>query len=358
MARKKQDDGFIFFTNRWHSLHTIFCGLSLLTLYIWTDSYLFTDGKQLIYSGAGSVTATALFLCSLVLITTFYTMTFVNRHELAEFYNSLRNAYQDYTTFYTGRFRTVALTLDDLDSEKELHFVFLRLFFKAVLINGLNIGCSLGVAVRLNVVAGVNIYHFSCLLIVPYMVKSVTSSFLYLGSARISFLFYKIHKRLMALRDELHEFTTSKTHKSAYEKMSKFCELSDEVDKLSRCFERINGSGKEITSFYKFQIILVLSYSVINTLHEMFTQYQIISSAVHDKDPLDVPLLLYSIFYTTLNIIEILLVVSITDSCHIGSARMGKTVQSLMFYHEMDNRLKQSVGEDKNNYCSYLRVFN
>lgn len=125
--------------------------------------------------------------------------------------------------------------------------------------------------------------------------------------------------------------------------MSKFCEISDLIDNLSLCYQLIIDFGQVIQELFRVQIVLVLTYSVISTLHEMFSMYQMMSGSAIQNTPLDQRLVIYNIAYIILNIAEIMLVVNISEIMFMGSLRVGKNVQSLMYVKEMDERLRQSV---------------
>lgn len=327
---------------RWVTIYSIVCCCLVTGLYLWVILSLIQDPNiNSFFSGVGRITFSLLYFFSLTLIATFYIIAIRNRFRLQRFYDSTLKSYPRYAPFYTGKFGPGVLTFEHVESEEELVFVYFRLFIKVVLIHFLVIFCILGVSERGSSVGGVSYFKFLGFFLLPYIVKSLTSSFMYLGGARSSFLLYKLSIKLKELRNELRELTRSK--KSHYEKMSKYCEISDLIDELAMCYETINDTANELLSMNKFQIGMVLMFSVINTLHGMFSQYQVISYSISRILPLDIQLFAFNVLFIFFNILEILMVVNITDSCHMNSIRVGKTIQSLTYFVDLDIRLRRSV---------------
>lgn len=331
-----------FTTTRRMSLYCLTCGCCALVFYIWQVVLVTTHPNSMIfYSGAGRVTLTAMIICAAVLIFTFYSVAFLNRFKLCKLFNHSTAIYRSFDLFYSGNFGKMPLSYDSVDSEDELSFVYLRLFNKVFLVNLLIVSSILGISFRAQALADFNPLNCACFFLIPYMVKSLTSSFLYLGALRPSFLFHKMNLKLLEIRKELQE--TTKTNKTHFERMSKFCEISDLIDNLSLCYQLIIDFGQVIQELFRVQIVLVLTYSVISTLHEMFSMYQMMSGSAIQNTPLDQRLVIYNIAYIILNIAEIMLVVNISEIMFMGSLRVGKNVQSLMYVKEMDERLRQSV---------------
>lgn len=325
------------------SLYSFCSGCVSNSLYLWHIIILFTDPHlKNLYPGVGVTTATLLYLCSFLLMTSFYGLGFVNRAQLKDYYNRTKDLYNvGFSSFYGGHFGKVQKSLKDMDSLEEIDNVYMRLFTKVVVVNSL-ILLSIGImAIRAEIVTGVSAYHFALFHAIPYIVKSLCSSFLYLHGCGTDFMFFKMKLKLLTLREELKVLTEGSN--SIYEKMSKFCHLSDVIDHLGVCFDNINGLAINLTSLFKVQIVLVLAHSIILTIHELFTQYQAISRSMRGLQAFDPLLLLFSIAYIILVVIEVFLIVNVTDAIHSGSLRIGKTLQSLLYFEDIDVRLKQSV---------------
>lgn len=334
----------VFSNSQPNSVYAFLFGIFLTGVFTWHIIALFGDPNlSHLYSGVGNITATILAMCSLSLVAAFYTLGFWNRGELLNFYNHTTAIYRGFTLFYDGKFASTVMIAEHVDSEEELSHVYKRVFNKVILVNSVCLTCIIGMAMRAQDVCGVNAIHLAGFHLIPYLFKSLTSSMMYLGICRTSFLFRKLNMKLLGIRDGLRELTSAERRKTQFEKMSQFCRVSDQIDELGVCFENVNGTAIQMTNMYKYHLILVLSYSIIVALHELFIQYQAVSRSMRGDHQLDLRLLLFSVSYIIFNIVELFLVVNITDSCHAGSLRVGKTLQSLLYFDNIDVRLKQSV---------------
>lgn len=322
--------------------YSLFCGCLFTGLYTWVIvSQVVNQHVQFFYAGAGRVTWIILCLCSLLVIASFYSINLINRFRLCRFYNQTMENYQKFTAFYTGSIRFGVIGFQNIEGEDELYQVYMRVFFKTGLVHGLVLLSIYGISVRASIVGGVDTINMATFYAMPYIIKSVTSSYLYLGAIRANFLFRKLDGKLKEIRSEMRDLTRSK--KSRYEKMSRFCEMSDLIDQLSLCYEKISQTSKEQIAQYKLQICLVLLFSVINTLHGMFSQFLVIARAMSGDLTFDIQLFCYNLSFIFLNVLEILMLVNVTGACHRGSVRVGKTVQGMMYFEDLDSRLKQSV---------------
>ena len=125
--------------------------------------------------------------------------------------------------------------------------------------------------------------------------------------------------------------------------MTRHCEISDLIDDLARCYESLNDSINEQMDLHKFQMVVTLLFYVVNILHRMFLQYMLISQAAKASVPYDAETILITVSHITIGVLELILMVDVTDSCHNGSLRVGKTVQRLIYHRDLDIRLRQSV---------------
>lgn len=293
------------------------------------------------FAGVGKITWNLLNLCSLVLIIAFYLIAFLNRFRLRDFYNKIIGKYKTYRGFYGGTFRLGYLSFEHVEGEDELSFVYLRSFVKVILVHSLVILSIIGVSERGWTLGGVAFLKFFGFFFIPYYLSSLTTSILYLSGARSSFMYHKLDIKLQEILEDLRQLTRS--DKSQFERMSRYCEMSDQLDNLAECYESVNETTTELIGLYKIQMLLVLMYNIIDTLHGMFTQYQVLAIAMELSIAPDPMLVCFNILFIFLTIVEILLVVNITDSCHRGSIRVGKTIQKLAYFEDLDIRLQQSV---------------
>lgn len=325
------------------TFYCLFCGCLMTSLYTWIIVSLLSEAQEF-YSGAGNITFTILYLSSAFLIITFYVIAFLNRFKMRDYYNITIERYGKFTSFYATQLTTDLLSYEHIDGDAEFNFVYKKMFIKAVLVHNLVIYCVAEMSKRGHSIGHMNRYQFLGFFLLPHLVKSLTSSFLYMSGARLSYMYLKLDNKLRELRDELGDLTVA-TMKSRYEKMSRFCEISDLVDNLCKCYDYINETAVELIDLYSVQMWLVLTFSVINTLHGLFSQYQVVADAITNGKVLDTHFLIFNCLFVTFNLAEIMMVVNITDICHRGSAKIGKTIQSLIYFGDLDIRLRQSVSE-------------
>lgn len=324
------------------TIYSIFCSILFTGLYVWVIVSLMKDPQvNMIFSGVGRITWTILQLCSLLLVSSFYVLGLLNRGRMRDFYNNMLSRYKGFHHFYSGNhFGMTPLSCDNVDSDEEVSLVYMRIM-RVFWVHGSVVLCMIGVSQRVASGGDVSLIKFLSFLLIPYFVKSLTSTFLYISGARCSFMFYKLDLKLRETREELRKL--AKANKRPFEKMSRFCEISDLVDELARCYGNINETGNELMKMYSVQMGLILTFSVVIMLHGLFTQFQIIAKGLNYGLPLDLWLVGFNILFMLLTILEILLVVHINVCCHTGSVRVGKTIQTLLYFEDLDIRLQHSV---------------
>lgn len=320
--------------------YSVSVGLLFTAMFVYSLVTIVSDRSITSFYGTESMVTFALQgSFSVLIIGSFYSIAILNRFRLAAFYNRLKGDYASYQSFYKASFAIRTLSPENVDGEEELRCVYVRLFFKVIVVPLLASLCNLGVASLNHRKRNTPLLEYGSYLLMPYLVQTLTSSFMFFSAVRTSFLYRRMEEKLRSLGREL----THLSQKSPFERMTRCCEISDLVDDLARCYGSINDTMNDLIGLHRFQIVVTLVFLVINILHRMFLQYMVAGQAVKGTVPFDFPMLIVTVSNITLGIVELLLIVDVTDSCHSGSVRVGKTVQEMVYFRDLDIRLKQSV---------------
>ena len=136
-------------TSPYVTCYSIVAGLSYTGSYLYI-LYRLSDDPALkaFYGTVSGVTVVLQCTCSVLIIGSFYTIALLYRFRFAAFYNRIIEKYSTYGSFYGASFAVGPLSPQDVDGEEELTSVYLRVFFKVVLVPCVASLCSLGVAVK------------------------------------------------------------------------------------------------------------------------------------------------------------------------------------------------------------------
>lgn len=330
--------------NRFLTAYSILVACLFSGIYVFSIYDLQTEPSvQNFYVGVPRVTLTIQCLVSLCSIATFYSIAIWQRREFAQFYNRMVAKYQTYGCFYQGRFVVSTITSADVDSENEMDSVYLPIFMKTIVVHFLTLGFIGAVSYRNWLSGKVPVYKYLSFFGLPYLVQSLTTSFLYLSATRTSFKYQKMNDKILQVRQQLRTLTQSKG--SAFERMTRCCEISDLIDELAQCYQSVNETANELLQLYKSQMVCCLLYSLIHTLHRLFVLYLAVYITMINGTQFDGPLLAVNLTHVLLGIVELVLVINATELCHWGSVKVGRTVQSLIHFEHLDIRLRQSVRE-------------
>lgn len=322
--------------------YSVVAGLTYAGVYL-ANLYAFFTDEHLVsfFNNVSRVTMVLQALCSVLIICFFYAVAISYRFRFASYYTRLVGKYSTYRVFYGANFSVGRLTEQNVDGEEELYGVFMRIFAKTLVVPSLVVVCCLGVSLRNIAQAQLSVWQYMALLLMPYLVQSLTTSFLFYSGTRTAFLYKRMEEKLTAIQKELGQLSGPKV--TSFEKMRRCCELSDLLDALARCYETLNESFRDLIDLHRFQILVTFLYSMVNAVHRLFVQYMVIYISIDNPALLDAILLAMNFSNITLGIVELLFLVHVTDSCHRGSLRLGQRVQRLLYYQDMDIRLQQSV---------------
>ena len=322
--------------------YSIVAGLTYAGFYM-QNLYAFLTDEHLVsfFNNVSRVTMVLQALCSVLIICFFYAIAISYRFRFASYYSRLVDKYSTYRVFYGANFSVGRLTEEDVDGEEELYGVFMRIFAKTLVVPSLVFVCCCGVSLRNIAQAQLSVWQYLGLLLMPYLVQSLTTSFLFYSGVRTAFLYKRMEQRLTTIQRELGQL--SRPRVTPYERMRRCCELSDLLDDLARCYETLNDSFKDLIDLHRFQILVTFLYTMANSVHRLFVQYMVVYMSIDNTALLDPILLAMNFSNIALGIVELLFLVHVTDSCHTGSIKVGRRVQRLIYYQKMDIRLQQSV---------------
>ena len=251
--------------NRYLTGYSILVGFLFSGLYVFSIYDLLSEPSvHSFYVGVPRVTLTIQCLVSLCSIFLFYSIALLNRREFSQFYNRMVAKYKTYGSFYKGRFVVSTITCADVDSEEEMDSVYLPIFVKTIVVHFLTLFFIGAVSYRNWLSGKVPVYKYLAFFGLPYVVQSLTTSFLYLSAMGTSFKYRKMNDKLLEVRKQLRTLTQSKG--SAFERMTRCCEVSDLIDELAQGYQSVNGTANELIQLYKFQMVFCLLFSLINTL--------------------------------------------------------------------------------------------
>lgn len=248
----------------------LFIGYLSTVLYFLADPSL-----AFFYSGVSYYTIVLWNSASFLLLIHFYGFQIYRRSLLIDFLNDLSDAYPTFALFYSpGRQHFEVLSAGTEDSLREIHHVYEPLFWKGFVCHLLliNVKFLLGYFIHLSC----NTANFLLLLFFltyPYIVQSATSSYLFLGLRKISYLYVAMGAKLKAIHGQVVELAQD-TALSDFVKMKRFCEISDQIDSMSISFDRITALGMRLSEAYHMHMLLILGYSVSNNLALLFMQYR------------------------------------------------------------------------------------
>lgn len=324
-------------------VYSILAGCTAIFMYAFSVFKLIRDPRiEFFFSGAGRVTATMSYICSFILITVFYVMVTLNQDRILSYLDRLKDAYNSFTLFYNGSYGLDGLKVWNEDKYQELTMVHWQLFVKVLIINSMVLGSLLVMSYRTHKILDVNFYYLGFFFLYPYIIQSLASSFFFLGCRKVYFLYFKINCKLESIGKEVERIY--KVERTQFEKMTQFCAISDQVDELSRCINVLNLMFRDLYSIYKVQLLCVLLYSVVNTLHETYFLYLVISYHIRGISPYDVQTSVATVCYICLNVLEILFIVNTLEKSMLEYRRLAKNAHKILFLQDgLDTRLKQSV---------------
>lgn len=283
-----------------------------------------------------------------VMILVFYGTQLINRKSYMNFLNQLTKDYETFGLFYNNQIHLNYRDLVCLSNLREIAHVYIPLFWKSVV-------CHFTVLTLISYMCysfskDISVSNAIGLLIfqgLPYLVQSATSSYLFLGAKKMSFLNVELEGKLEAIQRELKLLIITK-NVSQHAKMKRFCELSEEVDSLCASFQTIICSGRNITKLYAIHILLILGYYVFISLTQLFMLYMSTTSYLRGNSAFfDFSAAMASIGFLTINVLEVLLVVNAVDQSESICRKVVKRVHIINYWQRhFDNRLKQSVSAE------------
>lgn len=126
--------------------------------------------------------------------------------------------------------------------------------------------------------------------IIPYMIRSASSTFLYGTLLLTAFYMKTLNADVAHIAKEINLMTFHKDLKmqKPFFKMQRFCELSDQLDEILTIYTRITRIGQEYIEFVGIPWIASLGCDLIGVTYGIFAQYTYIVSTVFDGEPYDV----------------------------------------------------------------------
>lgn len=325
------------------TIYSILVGIGA-TIYFTFSTWKILNSKniEIYFTGAAQMTGVFSFLVGIIVIFVFYYVQFVQRDVVLKYYNGVIEAFPTFSLFYGGDLVIVKLQYSYMESFEEVYDVYIPIFIKCVVNNSLNLICIFCMTWLNYTRYEFDYRHMFMFLGYPYMIQSIMSSFLYLGAIKIYYLLKKLNQKLEDILEEISELIDS--NRSNYDKMTKFCLFSDQLDELGICVQRITRFAHDLCHLYQYQMLLILLYIIVNVLHNMIFQYSFFASYSKGNISYDPFISFNSFMVLVLNIVEIMWVIRTTDRVVRQHKRVAKTVHKILnFEAHFDIRLRQSV---------------
>lgn len=144
---------------------------------------------------------------------------------------------------------------------------------------------------------------------IPYMIRSASSTFLYGIMLLTAFYMSTLIEDVGLIVKEINLMTFHKdlkTQKPFY-KMQRFCELSDQLDEILTIYSRVMRITGEYIGFVGIPWIASLGCNLIGVTYGIFAQYTYIVSTVFDGEPYEVTRVFTGTIFILVSALEIFL---------------------------------------------------
>lgn len=329
----------------WKVLYSGTVGLLLGMAYIWIAISLLGDRNlEYFYAGVSFYVIVITSVLSIVLIFTFYAFQIINRRNMANYHNILRENYTNFGLFYGNRIKFDSSDRKYAENIREIDFVYMPLFGKCVIhltIVLTHILISLFIDI---IFPGESFVGILVHLLAPYALQSCTSTYLFLATKKMAFLYMEMSRKLMEMRVGVIRLVVEDSQASQFERMTAFCDLSDQVDSMAISFRKITQMGMKLAEYYGLHMLFILAYSVSTSLMMLFFQYMGLAHHSRGLFTYDIRVAAATTGFIILNVVEILLIINVVEDAELRCRRVMKEIHLINYWQrKFDVRLKQSV---------------
>lgn len=326
--------------------YCVLAGITAVFMYLAVLDHLLSNTTLVgYYDGVSYYAIIVCDLSCLSLISTFYGFQVVKRQHLIDIFNDLDVAYKTFGLFYSvEKLNFNVRDLEIPENMREINHVYRPLFWKGVVCHLTILLCLLDMSylVALNY-PNANLVMFQFYFCFPYTFQTATSSYMMLGLRKLSFLFSEMQRKLREIHEEVRDLTENR-EVSQFQKMKRFCELSDQVDSMALSFERITGLGMTFSDCYQVHFFLILIFNVANSLTMLFLLYMGVAHHVNGIRPIDFRITIAACLFIVLDLTEILFLVNSVEMAENMSNKVLKEVHLVNYWQKgFDCQLKRSV---------------
>lgn len=329
--------------SQFHVFYCAFSGVVSFSLYFWVAMELLADpGLAFITEGVAFYTIILRNICSFSLLVIFFSYQLIKREELMVTLHYLNASLGTFGLFYNGGTLDLnALNRTDPEVLREITHVYKPAFWKGIVCHLVVIALKLLMAFFLKLSSpSTSLWMLVFYLAYPYTLQSATSSYMLIGMRKTSFLYVAMHRKLQSLNEEVQKLVKASDHEmSHFAKMTRFCELSDQVDSLASSFDLITNIGMKLVETYHVHMLIILGYTVTNNLTLFYQQYLGLT-----RGALDPRLLITEMAFVFCSLFEILLIINSVEEAEMLSRKVLREVHLINYWQQkFDGRLRQSV---------------
>lgn len=328
----------------WKVVYSVLICSILVTFYGTTELFLLTDRNlEYFYAGVSLYVLIVTGTLAIILIIVFYCHQIYYRKDFAEYHNILREDYNSFFLFYGNRIRFDSSDQKFPENIREIDFVYMPLFLKMA-IHLIIIATHVMISTFIDMIfPGETFIPILIHLLIPYVIQSCTSSYLFLASKKVSFLYKEMAKKMTLIREEI--IVLAKSNKARqFEKITAFCELSDQIDSMAISFHKITRMGMNLANHYGIHMLFILGYSVFTSLVMLFFQYMGLAHHARGLFTYDARVAITTMGFIVLNVLEILITINVVEDAERRCRRVAKEIHLINYWqHSFDVRLKQSV---------------
>lgn len=326
-----------------HVFYCAFSGVVSFALYYWIALELLADpGLAYLTEGVAFYTIILRNICSFSIFVIFYSYQLIKRDELMVTLRYLNASLGTFGLFYSGG----KLDLDVLDRNdpevlREITHVYKPAFLKGIVCHLVVIVLKLLMAYFLKLSSpSTSLWMLALYLAYPYTLQSATSSYMLIGIRKTSFLYVAMHRKLQSMNEEVQKLVKATEQElSHFAKMTRFCELSDQVDSLASSFDLITNIGMKLVETYHVHMLIILGYTVTNNLTLFYQQYMGVT-----RGSMDPRLLITDMAFIFCSLFEILLIINSVGEAEMLSRKVLREVHLINYWQQkFDSRLRQSV---------------